>query len=173
MLVGSLQGSVGNWFPELTRAVSGYSPACSLGRRVWGWSSQSSGSGGSCTVRLRVPIHPLSGWFCFQGVLCRTLQGHAHWVNTMALSTDYVLRTGAFEPAEATINPQDVSGSCECSYRAGGRGGLGEAVGRTARRLDVSARCCPEPEQSWELGTGPALVSVVLAALIFPAHAQG
>lgn len=33
----------------------------------------------------------------------------------MALSTDYVLRTGAFEPAEATINPQDMSGSCKCS----------------------------------------------------------
>ncbi|XP_040982525.1 notchless protein homolog 1 isoform X1 [Aquila chrysaetos chrysaetos] len=50
-------------------------------------------------------------WRSQDGVLCRTLQGHAHWVNTMALSTDYVLRTGAFEPAEATINPQDVSGS--------------------------------------------------------------
>lgn len=36
-------------------------------------------------------------------------------MNTMALSTDYVLRTGAFEPAEATINPQDMSGSCKCS----------------------------------------------------------
>nr|XP_034995849.1 notchless protein homolog 1 [Zootoca vivipara] len=50
-------------------------------------------------------------WRPLDGVLCRTLQGHAHWVNTMALSTDYVLRTGAFEPAEASINPQDVSGS--------------------------------------------------------------
>uniref|UniRef100_A0A8C5T4J1 Notchless protein homolog 1 n=1 Tax=Malurus cyaneus samueli TaxID=2593467 RepID=A0A8C5T4J1_9PASS len=50
-------------------------------------------------------------WRGQDGVLCRTLQGHAHWVNTMALSTDYVLRTGAFEPAEATINPQDVRGS--------------------------------------------------------------
>ncbi|KAF7244504.1 hypothetical protein EYD10_09484, partial [Varanus komodoensis] len=50
-------------------------------------------------------------WRAQDGVLCRTLQGHAHWVNTMALSTDYVLRTGAFEPAEASINPQDVSGS--------------------------------------------------------------
>lgn len=48
-----------------------------------------------------------------QGVLCRTLQGHGHWVNTMALSTDYALRTGAFEPAEASVNPQDVQGSCE------------------------------------------------------------
>ncbi|XP_053851244.1 notchless protein homolog 1 isoform X3 [Vidua macroura] len=50
-------------------------------------------------------------WRSQDGVLCRTLQGHAHWVNTMALSTDYVLHTGAFEPAEATINPQDVRGS--------------------------------------------------------------
>lgn len=33
--------------------------------------------------------------------MCRTLEGHGHWVNTMALSTDYVMRTGAFEPADA------------------------------------------------------------------------
>ncbi|KAK9412575.1 notchless protein 1 like [Crotalus adamanteus] len=50
-------------------------------------------------------------WRAQDGILCRTLQGHAHWVNTMTLSTDYVLRTGAFEPAKASINPQDVSGS--------------------------------------------------------------
>uniref|UniRef100_UPI00398E6AA1 notchless protein homolog 1 n=1 Tax=Pristiophorus japonicus TaxID=55135 RepID=UPI00398E6AA1 len=52
-------------------------------------------------------------WRAQDGVLCRTLQGHAHWVNTMALSTDYVLRTGAFEPAEATIVPQDIDDSPE------------------------------------------------------------
>uniref|UniRef100_A0A672KJV8 Notchless protein homolog 1 n=1 Tax=Sinocyclocheilus grahami TaxID=75366 RepID=A0A672KJV8_SINGR len=52
-------------------------------------------------------------WRAKDGVQCRTLQGHAHWVNTLALSTDYVLRTGAFEPATATINPQDLSGSLE------------------------------------------------------------
>lgn len=46
-------------------------------------------------------------WRAEDGVMCRTLQGHAHWVNTMALSTDYVLRTGAFEPAEATIVHRD------------------------------------------------------------------
>jgi len=39
-------------------------------------------------------------WRSEDGILCRTLGGHAHWVNTLALSTDYVLRTGAFEPAE-------------------------------------------------------------------------
>lgn len=32
------------------------------------------------------------------GMLCRTLQGHGHWVNILALSSDYVMRTGAFDP---------------------------------------------------------------------------
>ncbi|XP_072231269.1 notchless protein homolog 1 [Leuresthes tenuis] len=52
-------------------------------------------------------------WRAKDGVQCRTLQGHAHWVNTLALSTDYVLRTGAFEPATATVNLQDLTGSLD------------------------------------------------------------
>lgn len=40
--------------------------------------------------------------FCF-----RTLQGHGHWVNVLALNTDYVMRTGAFDPAKATIVHDD------------------------------------------------------------------
>ena len=52
--------------------------------------------------------------FLWQGVLCRTLQGHGHWVNTMALSTDYILRTGAFDPSDRTIEPAGIKGmSCE------------------------------------------------------------
>ncbi|XP_039266898.2 notchless protein homolog 1-like [Styela clava] len=39
-------------------------------------------------------------WRSKDGVLCRTLEGHGHWVNTMTLNTDYVMRTGAFEPAD-------------------------------------------------------------------------
>ena len=50
---------------------------------------------------------------CDQGVLCRTLQGHAHWVNTLALSTDYVMRTGAFDPANAKLVKDDVTDTCE------------------------------------------------------------
>ncbi|XP_071849132.1 notchless protein homolog 1-like [Apostichopus japonicus] len=42
-------------------------------------------------------------WRAEDGILCRTLQGHAHWVNTMALSTDYVMRTGAFNPEDASV----------------------------------------------------------------------
>ncbi|ORX96563.1 putative Angio-associated migratory cell protein [Basidiobolus meristosporus CBS 931.73] len=32
-----------------------------------------------------------------EGKLVKTLEGHGHWVNTMALSTDSVLRTGSFD----------------------------------------------------------------------------
>jgi len=39
-------------------------------------------------------------WRDEDGVMCRTLQGHGHWVNTMALNTDYAIRTGAYNPAE-------------------------------------------------------------------------
>jgi len=39
-------------------------------------------------------------WRASDGVMCRTLQGHGHWVNTLALNTDYVLRTGASNPKD-------------------------------------------------------------------------
>lgn len=40
-------------------------------------------------------------WRDNDGVLCRTLKGHGHWVNILALNTDYVLRTGTFDPSKA------------------------------------------------------------------------
>lgn len=51
-----------------------------------------------------------------QGALCRTLQGHGHWVNYLALNTNYVLNTGAFDPAKATIVHADctLSGVISC-----------------------------------------------------------
>lgn len=45
-------------------------------------------------------------------VLCWTLQGHGHWVSTMAFSTDYTLCTRAFEPAKASVN------ASKCPYRS-------------------------------------------------------
>ncbi|KAG9509973.1 Notchless protein-like 1, partial [Fragariocoptes setiger] len=38
-------------------------------------------------------------WRGSDGTLCRTLTGHAHWVNTLALNCDHIVRTGPFEPA--------------------------------------------------------------------------
>ena len=42
-------------------------------------------------------------WRAQDGVLCRTLQGHGHWVNVLALNTDYVMRTGDFDPSKSEI----------------------------------------------------------------------
>lgn len=35
-------------------------------------------------------------WNAEDGRLVRTLKGHGHWVNTMSLSTEYAMKTGAF-----------------------------------------------------------------------------
>mmetsp|Transcript_38541 Transcript_38541/g.36904 ORF Transcript_38541/g.36904 Transcript_38541/m.36904 type:complete len:91 (+) Transcript_38541:803-1075(+) len=37
-------------------------------------------------------------WEAQTGQMVTELKGHSHWVNTLALSTDYVLRTGWFSP---------------------------------------------------------------------------
>lgn len=35
-------------------------------------------------------------WRTEDGSLCRTMSGHAHWVNNLTLNTDYILRAGPF-----------------------------------------------------------------------------
>jgi len=52
-------------------------------------------------------------WRASDGVFCRNLDGHAHWVNTLALSTDYVMRTGAYDPSDAKIVHEEVTDSGE------------------------------------------------------------
>lgn len=56
----------------------------------------------------------LNGFFLFcvssQGMLCRTLNGHGHWVNTLSLHTDYVLRTGAYEPGDPALHHRGLEG---------------------------------------------------------------
>ena len=39
------------------------------------------------------------------GNLVRELKGHGHWVNTIALNTDYALRTGCY--SDKLINMTD------------------------------------------------------------------
>ncbi|GIL67553.1 hypothetical protein Vafri_20907 [Volvox africanus] len=39
----------------------------------------------------------ISAWDDTDGKLVRVFKGHGHWVNTLALSSEYVLRTGAFD----------------------------------------------------------------------------
>ncbi|CAB1349618.1 unnamed protein product [Coregonus sp. 'balchen'] len=50
-------------------------------------------------------------WDVVLGRCERILTGHTQSVT--CVNTDYVLRTGAFDPADATINPQDQTGTSE------------------------------------------------------------
>ena len=63
--------------------------------------------GGSGLIYSASQDRTIKVWRSDDGVLCRTLQGHGHWVNVLALNTDYVMRTGAFDPAKATLVHQD------------------------------------------------------------------
>lgn len=49
-------------------------------------------------------------WRGSDGALCRSLDGHAHWVNTLALNCEYIVRTGPFDPAsKSKVNVTDKS----------------------------------------------------------------
>ncbi|CAK8571251.1 unnamed protein product [Lathyrus sativus] len=53
-----------------------------------------------CTIKV---------WETTQGKLIRELKGHGHWVNSLALSTEYVLRTGAFDhTAKHLSSPEEM-----------------------------------------------------------------
>ncbi|VDM22233.1 unnamed protein product [Hydatigera taeniaeformis] len=56
-------------------------------------------------------------WRCTDGVLCRRLDLHGHWVNCLALSVDYVLRTGPFDPADAVLVKSSFSVSTEATNK--------------------------------------------------------
>lgn len=42
------------------------------------------------------------------GILVKVLKGHAHWINTMTISTEYILRTGPYE-VKANQTARDAS----------------------------------------------------------------
>uniref|UniRef100_A0A1I8B332 WD_REPEATS_REGION domain-containing protein n=1 Tax=Meloidogyne hapla TaxID=6305 RepID=A0A1I8B332_MELHA len=48
-------------------------------------------------------------WRTNDGVLCRTLEGHAHWINTLASNVDYVIRIGSFSPEEDSSKRKQLS----------------------------------------------------------------
>eukprot|EP01156_Anaeramoeba_ignava_P022554 Anaeramoba_ignava/c20788_g1_i4.p2 GENE.c20788_g1_i4~~c20788_g1_i4.p2 ORF type:complete len:371 (+),score=73.60 c20788_g1_i4:140-1252(+) len=54
----------------------------------WGGEGFIYTSSQDCTIKV---------WSAKDGRLVRSLEGHGHWVNTMALNTDYIIRTGPFD----------------------------------------------------------------------------
>merc|ERR1712029_139368 len=59
--------------------------------------------GGSGLIYSASQDRTIKVWRSQDGALCRTLQGHGHWVNVLALNTDYVMRTGSFDPSKAQL----------------------------------------------------------------------
>eukprot|EP00887_Chlorella_sp_A99_P001715 scaffold8.g1715.t1 len=67
-------------------------------------------------------------WDASDGKLVRSLRGHGHWVNTMSLSTDYALRTGAFDhTGAAPADPAEAKAKALQRYEAA-RGGRPERL---------------------------------------------
>ncbi|KAG0450725.1 hypothetical protein HPP92_026600 [Vanilla planifolia] len=60
----------------------------------WGGDGMIYTSSQDCTIKV---------WETSQGKLVRELKGHGHWVNSLALSTEYTLRTGAFDHTGKTF----------------------------------------------------------------------
>ena len=52
-------------------------------------------------------------WNPNSGVMVNELTGHAHWVNCLALSTDYVLRTGCFDHTQKDFDATTEQGRRE------------------------------------------------------------
>ncbi|KAL4854041.1 Notchless protein [Chlorella vulgaris] len=63
----------------------------------WGGDGLIYSAGRDCSINV---------WAAADGRLLRSLTGHGHWVNTMSLSTDYVLRTGPFD--HTGVAPDDI-----------------------------------------------------------------
>lgn len=62
--------------------------------------------GGSGVIYTASQDRTIRVWRADDGILCRILEGHAHWVNTLALNTDFVLRTGPFHPVMDSFSQQ-------------------------------------------------------------------
>ncbi|KAG9299423.1 hypothetical protein G9A89_009375 [Geosiphon pyriformis] len=62
------------------------------------------------------------------GKLVKTLSGHAHWVNTMALSTDFLLRTGAIDHTGKTPKDEIEATNWALARYQAGRGNKTERL---------------------------------------------
>ena len=59
-------------------------------------------------------------WDAKDGKVVRQLKGHAHWVNTLALSSEYAIRTGPYDhKAVKPENDEEAKASALKRYEAG------------------------------------------------------
>ncbi|CAK9202189.1 unnamed protein product [Sphagnum jensenii] len=110
----SKDGDVRIWDTVLQKSVlclSGHTLAVTCVK----WSGDGFIFSGSqdCTIKV---------WETTQGKLIRELKGHGHWVNTLALSTEYVLRTGPFDhTGKQYSSPEEMKKAALVRYTAAKR----------------------------------------------------
>lgn len=101
--------------------LAGHSSSVNLVR--WGGESGENGGGVLYTA---ANDRTVKIWDGGNGRLIRTLDAHAHWVNTMALSTDFILRNGAFDERKgglieglslATSPAEEIRSACARRFR--------------------------------------------------------
>lgn len=75
----------------------------------WGGDGKIYTGSQDCTVRV---------WESEQGKCIRTLKKHGHWVNSLALSTEYTLRTGAFDhTGKSFSSPEEMKDVALAKYK--------------------------------------------------------
>jgi ribosome assembly protein 4 len=72
------------------KVLGGHSAAVTCVR----WSGEGDGQG---LIYSASQDRTIKAWDSVTGLPVRTINAHGHWVNTMALSTDYAMRCGAFD----------------------------------------------------------------------------
>ncbi|CBZ54835.1 conserved hypothetical protein [Neospora caninum Liverpool] len=72
----------------------------------------------------------LKVWDCVSGRLVSDLKGHGHWVNSLALNTDYVIRSGPFgeKGAQSFASFQEMQEAARKRYQACVKNSGGEKV---------------------------------------------
>ncbi|CAA6656282.1 unnamed protein product [Spirodela intermedia] len=75
----------------------------------WGGDGMIYTSSQDCTIKV---------WETSLGKLIRELKGHGHWVNSLALSTEYTLRTGAFDhTCKQYSSPEEMKEAALARYQ--------------------------------------------------------
>lgn len=117
---GSKDGTIKVWEASTKRCLFTMSSHTAAVTAVkWGGDGLIYSAARDCTINV---------WAAADGRMVRSLKGHGHWVNTMSLSTDYALRTGAFDHTGKA--PSDIEQAKQAAlerYQAA-RGGLPERL---------------------------------------------
>ncbi|MCO5601493.1 hypothetical protein L7F22_055614 [Adiantum nelumboides] len=108
---GSKDGDVRIWdttMRKCTICLTGHTLAVTCVK--WSGEGLIYSSSQDCTIKV---------WETSRGKLIRELKGHGHWVNTLALSTEYVLRTGPYDYKSSQFSSaSEMKGAALTRYNA-------------------------------------------------------